>query len=97
MVTHDRNYLFVSKTNTVHELANGDIDKEDIGESTYIVRGMKSYFKKPYGAFWISVVMDYDWNIVDVISEGENCIPKEEMIRRTWLDLSRVKRNSICY
>lgn len=97
MATHARNFLVRFDTDEVIYLTDGRLEVKDAERLTFAVKKRKSFFR-PGGAFWYSALIDRDGHILDVLPEnGTTCLSRDEMVRRTHLDLSRVKRATICF
>lgn len=101
--THDRAYLIFGDSAEVTYLTNGDVDIEDEGEFIFLVKGRKSYFKNAGGTIWFDALIDRDGHILDIVTPrpiqgavGIECMSREELIRRSSLDLSRVSSHEIC-
>ncbi|MEE9269661.1 MAG: hypothetical protein V3V49_05300 [Candidatus Krumholzibacteria bacterium] len=95
--THDRNYLVFGSTGSSRFLANGNIKTVN---GKLIAYGMKSYFKEG-GAIWLDALIDLDGNVLDIVTPDKrnfvNCMSRDELSQKTFLDLSRVKRHRVCY
>ncbi len=97
MSTHTRDYLVRLDTDEARYLTDGKVEVKDAEKFIFVTRGRKSYFRA-FGAFWYDALIDGDGHILDVLPEnGTMCFPHDEAVRRTYLDLSRVKRETICF
>lgn len=95
-MTHDRNFLLEGSGGKARYLINGHVTIE---RGKIIVSGMKSYFKGG-GAFWVNALIDRDGNILDIVAPDKGdyavCMSRDELSRKTDLDLSRVRRHRVC-
>ena len=98
--THNRIYLIFGDSGEVTYLTNGDVDVADGEKFVFLVKGRKSYFNNSGGAFWFDAMVDRDGNILDIVKPAKGnyviCMSREELIRRSSLDLSRVSSREIC-
>ena len=101
--THNRVYLIFGDSGEVTYLTNGDVDVPDDGKFVFLVKGRKSYLNNLGGAFWFDALIDRDGHILDIVTPREKqgagfieCMSREELIRRSSLDLSRVSSREIC-
>ena len=101
--THNRVYLMFGDSGEVTYLTNGDVDVADGRNFVFLVKGRKSYLNNSGGAFWFDAMVDRDGNILDIVTSREKqgavdieCMSREELIRRSSLDLSRVFSREVC-
>lgn len=102
-VTHERAYLVFADSNELAYLTNGDVEVVDGANFVFRVKGCKSYFKNTGGAFWFDALINRDGNILDIVTSRDKqravyieCMSRDEFIRRTSLDLSRVFSPEVC-
>lgn len=57
--------------------------------------GRKRYFRAG-GAFWTTLILDDEGNILDVLPQGGLCMSLDELSERSSLDLTRVVRPEVC-
>ena len=99
MANHSRIYKVDVENVQPDFLFNGSsVSVENPDIPTFRVNGSKFYFKTG-GAFWIDTIIDWDGNILDVVSSkrgASRCLDIQELMRTSTLDLSRVDRNEVC-
>lgn len=98
--THIRNYLFFGDEGKTRHLRDGSIEVADGEKLLFRVYWAKSYWKET-GAFWYDAVIDQNGHILDIVMHsvwpaGNKCMSREELIQRSYLDLSRVSSREVC-
>ena len=101
--THKRVYLVFADSSELAYLTNGDVEVVDGKNFVFRVKERKSYFENTGGAFWFDALIDRDGNILDIVTSRDKqgavyieCMSRDELIRRTSLDLSRVSSRETC-
>lgn len=100
--THRRAYLVFGNSNEVKYLTNGDVKVVDTEQLIFRVDGFKSYFKPSgVGAFWFDALIDRNGKILDIVTKKqigmtEECLSRDELIRKSHLDLSLVSNHTVC-
>lgn len=67
--THTRNYIFNIKDKKFTSLPNGELT---FNKDHILVTGQKSYFTE-MGAFWFDNKINFDGEIIELISNGKTC------------------------
>lgn len=101
--SHNRTYLFFGDSGTVKFLTDGDVNIVNEEIFVFLVKGRKSYLNDTGGAFWFDALIDRDGHILDIVTSREKqssvdieCMSRDELIRRSSLELSRVSSHEIC-
>ncbi|MEE4382814.1 MAG: hypothetical protein V2J02_12515 [Pseudomonadales bacterium] len=93
--TQTRNYLVIPSEGRTVALGGGRLEILDANTLTFLARGRKSYLQDR-GAFWYDAVIQVD-RMIDILPAYPTCLDREEMIRRSSLDLTDVARERICF
>lgn len=99
--THNRLYLVFADSGELAYLTNGyEVEVVDRENFVFRVKDRKSFLKNIGGAFWFDAIVDRDGNILEIVTPTEGnfveCMSREELARKSSLDLSRVVSREIC-
>ncbi len=100
--THRRNYLVFGDQKIVRYLTNGSVEVVDEEELIFKGKWYKSYYNTG-GAFWFDALIDRFGHFLDIVTPEKNengepnyCLGRDELSRKSHLDLSRVSDHKVC-
>lgn len=90
--THTRNYIFNVKDKKFTSLPNGELT---FNKDHILVTGQKSYFTE-MGAFWFDNKINFNGEIIELISNGNTCKPNNSFNEKIKLAMEKMKLNEFC-